>query len=367
MDSLLVMRAPDYSGGGLVNLAAELEYRMRGDHLAPRLYPDLAATIPDAKTYVLVLFDGLGDLQLAHPEAAPLRRNRKAALDAAFSTQTTVNLATLATGTPPSVHGLVGYLLRFPDRVVNTIWWFDLAGQPVDIDFRTFLPAPNLPERLAAEGIETFVIQPTGYEGSPLSDVLFRTGTAVPYHDVDDAVPFALEAAAKPDRFVFLYLPHVDAAAHAEGQESQSYTKMMQFVAGCWKQLAANLPEHAVAIGTADHGHVDIPPEGNIRLDPPDGVILHGDSRCVWVAGDVDAARNMAKGLPVTWVDRSEMSGWWGPEPVSPRAADRLPDAAMLAGDGVALLYPGDEMVLAGNHGGLSPQELRVPLLVAHP
>lgn len=361
------MRAPDYSGGGLVNLAAELEYRLRGEHLSPRLYPDLAATIPDASTYVFVLFDGLGDLQLSHPNAGPLRKDRKAALDAAFSTQTTVNLATLATATPPSVHGLVGYLLRFPDRVVNTIWWFDLAGRPVEIDYRAFLPAPNLPERLATERIETFVIQPTGYEGSPLSDVLFRTGTAVPYQNMEDAVPYALEAASQRDRFVFLYLPHVDAAAHAEGQESDSYASMMEFVADCWASLTDNLPDHAVAIGTADHGHVDIPPEGNVHITPPEGVILHGDSRCVWVAGDVEAARNMAADLPVRWVDRSEMTGWWGPEPISSPAADRLPQAAMLADDGIAILYPGDETVLVGNHGGLSPQELRVPLLVAQP
>lgn len=360
------MRAPDYTGGGLVNLAAELEFRMRGDHLSPRLYPELAASIPDASTYVFVLFDGLGDTQLAHPNAGPLRRDRVAALDAAFSTQTTVNLATLATGTPPSVHGLVGYLLRLNEhRVANTIWWFDLEGEPVEVDYRAFLPNPNLPERLQETGIETFVVQPFGYEGTPLSEVLFRTGHALPYGDPAEAVPLALDAASDPNRFVFLYLPHVDAAAHAEGQESQTYAEMMSLVSDSWQRLAANLPEHAAAIGTADHGHVDIPPEGNIRIDPPDGVVFHGDTRCVWVAGDIEAARRLAADLPVTWVERSEMAGWWGPEPVTGAAADRLPDACMLADDGIVLLYPGDDAVLVGNHGGLSEEELRVPLLVA--
>ncbi|MDF1596391.1 MAG: alkaline phosphatase family protein [Acidimicrobiia bacterium] len=361
------MRAPDYSGGGLVNLAAELEFRLRGEHLSPRLYSDLVATIPDASTYVLALFDGLGDLQLAHPAAAPLRRYRKAALDAAFSTQTTVNLATLATATPPSVHGLVAYLLRFPGRVVNTIWWFDLLGLPVETDYASFLPAPNLPERLAAAGIETVVIQPSGYEGSPLSEVLFRTGTAIAYSDDTNAIPLALEAAAQPGRFVFLYFPHVDAAAHSEGQGSDSYAGMMDRIARYWAELAAGLPDHAVAVGTADHGHVDVPPEGRLHIDPPDGLILHGDSRCVWVAGDRAAARRMAADLPVRWVDRSEMSGWWGPEPVSPTAAGRLPDGALIAEDSIALHYPGSDAELVGYHGGLSPQELRVPLLVAHP
>lgn len=366
-DSLQGMRAPDYSGGGLVNLAAELEFRLRGDNLAPRLYPDLAATIPDAATYVVTLFDGLGDLQLSHPNAAELRRYRKAALDAAFSTQTTVNLATLATATPPSVHGLVAYLLRMSDRVVNTIWWFDLDGSPVNTDFTAFLPGPNLPERLAGDGIETFVIQPDGYQGSPLSEVLFRTGTALSYQNDEEAIPLALEAASEPGRFVFLYLPHVDAAGHAEGQDSDSYSAMMKLVAAGWAELAAALPDHAVAIGTADHGHVDVPPEGKLHLTPPEGVILHGDSRCVWVAGDLETARRMAADLPVKWVDRTEMTGWWGPEPVTGPAAARLPGAAMLAEHEVALHYPGNDVELVGYHGGITPQELHVPLLVAQP
>ena len=361
------MQGPDYSGGGLVNLAAELEFRLRGKYLSPRLYPDLAATIPDAETYVLVLFDGLGDLQLAHRAAAPLRRFRQAGLDAAFSTQTTVNLATLATATPPSVHGLVSYLLRFPDRVVNTIWWFDLEGRPVETDFARFLPAPNLPERLATAGMDTVVIQPAGYQGTPLSEVLFRTGTALPYEDDGDAVPLALEAAARPGRLVFLYFPHVDAAGHAEGQESDSYAEMMALVGRRWTELASGLPDNAVAVGTADHGHVDVQPEGKLHIEPAEGVILHGDSRCVWVAGDLAAARRMAEDLPVRWVDRSEMKGWWGPEPVTGLAADRLPAAVLLADDNVALHYPGNDVELVGYHGGVTPAELRVPLLVAHP
>ncbi len=358
------MRGPDYSGGGLVNLAAELEFRLRGDHVAPRLNPDLATLIPDASTYVLMLFDGLGDLQLGHPGAGALRMGRVAALDAAFSTQTTVNLATLATATPPSVHGLVSYLLRCNGDVVNTIWWFDTAGNPVHTDYRSFLPHPNLPERLAAAGVDTFVVQPAGYDGSPLSEVLFRTGIALPYSDETDAVALTQEVAAGSDRLVFLYLPHVDAAAHAEGQASSLYAEMIDLAGRCWADLVTGLPEHAAAVGTADHGHVDVLPEGRLHLEPPPGVVLHGDSRCVWVAGDVNSARVLARELPVRWIDRSEMEGWWGPEPVGDLAAGRLPAAAMLADEGIALHYPGNDDELVGYHGGVTPQELRVPLLV---
>ena len=62
-------RAPDYGGGSLVNLMAELEVRLNGTPLLPQLHAGLAQNIPEGDTYVLVLFDGLGAAQLAHPDA----------------------------------------------------------------------------------------------------------------------------------------------------------------------------------------------------------------------------------------------------------------------------------------------------------
>ncbi|MEE9177297.1 MAG: hypothetical protein V3U46_02590 [Acidimicrobiia bacterium] len=71
------MRSPDYMGGGLVNLSAELEQRLGGGSASPGLTSELAAQIPNAETYVLVLFDGLGDLQIAsHAAAADLKEHR---------------------------------------------------------------------------------------------------------------------------------------------------------------------------------------------------------------------------------------------------------------------------------------------------
>ena len=50
---------PDYSGGSLSNLMAELEVRLAGTSLNPGLYEPLADQVPLAATYVLVLIDGL--------------------------------------------------------------------------------------------------------------------------------------------------------------------------------------------------------------------------------------------------------------------------------------------------------------------
>ncbi len=361
------MRAPDYHGGGLVNLIAELEHRLTGSAKAHRLRADLAARIPPASSYVFVLIDGLGDYQLDHPAAAPLAEHRVGAIDASFSTQTTVNTSTLATGTPPSQHGLIAYLLRIHGRVVNTIFWFDTEGRSVNIDYRTILPSPNLAERLSAGGAESIVVEPSGLVGSPLEQVLYRGATVLPAEDDAAGVRVALEKAAAPGRLVALYVPHVDAAAHTAGQRSDLYRDSLRDASRIWKSIAAGLPSSAVAVGAADHGHVDVEPEHSLRLPDLPRVTFYGDSRVVYVSGDTRAAARLTVDLPATWVSRSEMDGWWGPPPYHPELELRRPDGALVADEGFALLYPGSDGRLTGQHGGLTEAELRIPILVAAP
>lgn len=53
-----------------------------------------------------------------------------------------------------------------------------------------------------------------------------------------------------------------------------------------------------------------------------------------------------------------------GTGPVSPPAESRLPEGLIVADDHVALHYPGNQIHLVGYHGGLSEDELRIPLMV---
>ncbi|MCP4222511.1 MAG: hypothetical protein GY773_04120, partial [Actinomycetia bacterium] len=170
-----MIKPPDYGGGSLVNLMAELEARLGGSPLLPRLHQPLTDAVPEAPTYVVVLFDGLGQAQLDHP-AATLASDNVGRIDAPFPTTTTVSLATVATGLPPSQHGLLGYQLWMPEveQVVNTIKWSTLWGDALEIDTEAFLPGPNLWERLTAIGREPITVQPGHFAGSPLSKALYR-------------------------------------------------------------------------------------------------------------------------------------------------------------------------------------------------
>jgi len=359
------MRPPDYTGGGLVNVVAELERRLSGTAPSPGLRDDLAALIPSASSYVLVLFDGLGDHQLGHPNAGPMLASRRATVDASFPTTTTVSLATLATGLPPAGHGLLGYQLWLPEtgHVMATIKWTTLWGEAIEYDHDNFLPETTW-ERLVAAGAEPIALQPANFEDSTLTRVLYRGARFEGYHDMADAAAAAASLAEPAGRLVVLYLPQVDFAAHVAGQQSETYSEAMAVVAEVWERLGQQLPRDAVAVGIADHGHIDVPIQRRTFIPKADHehLTFAGDARVVFVHGDGAA---LAERLPATWIPRDEMEHWWGPGPRHPEFEARAPDGVLVVDPGHAVLHRFSDDRLVGQHGGLTPEELEVPLLVA--
>ncbi|MEN8114153.1 MAG: alkaline phosphatase family protein [Actinomycetota bacterium] len=357
---------PDYSGGSLVNLIAELETRLSGSSPSPRLHDDFAGLIPDAVTYVLFLFDGLGTLQLDHPAASSFNGSVRASLDSPFPATTTVSLATIATGLPPSQHGLLGYQLWLPDvdRVVNTIKWTTLWGEAVAYDTGGFLPKPNLWERLSAAGTEPITVQPGHFMGTPLSKALYRGCRYEPAFTVDESIEATLQLAAEPGRLILTYLPHVDFAAHVYGQNAHEYAVAVATVADAWQRVAAHLPDGAAMVGTADHGHIDFPKHHQIRIPKTAHTdrVFYGDGRAMFVLGE---GASLADDLPATWMPLDKVIEWWGPGPRHPSFDDRAPDGVLVADDGVLLLHRHSDDRMVGNHGGLTDAERLIPLLVA--
>jgi hypothetical protein len=362
-------KGPDYAGAGLLNLVAEIEVRLTGTSRSVGLSPSLAAVIPDGSSVILVLFDGLGDLQLDHHQAEQFRRARVGTLEAPFPTTTTVSMSTIATGTGPSTHGVIAHLAWIPElgRVVNTLKWVDLSGAAVDYPTGRLLPAPNLWERLRAAGNRVVTVQPAGFATTPLTAALYRGAEFIGAETPDEFVDRSLEAAAAERTLVFTYVPPVDFAAHVFGLASHQYSEAMATAARIWSGIADRLPDHAVMIGTADHGVPAIPETGKILIrntlyTPLD---FWGDPRAVMVRGSRRLIARLAAETGAEVVNPESFLPWLGPGPRHQDLDRRLPDAVLLAPAGKVILPPGFDKRLVGYHGGLSREEVAIPLLVA--
>ncbi len=364
-----VPRVPSYVGRGLVNLMAEIEHRLTDTALSPTLDSDLADSIPPASTYVLVLFDGLGANQLNHPNAPDLASAATGVLEAPFPATTTVSLATIATGLSPSQHGLIAYKMWMPDvgSVVNTIHMTTPIGEPIpDIDAPGLLPSPNLWERLSASGIEPVAVQPGNFASTPLTNALYRGARFEGYWNIDEIGKITRDIASIGERLVFVYVPDVDFAAHIAGQRSELYDQAMARANTIWAGLATMLPPDVCLIGTADHGHVDIDEESRhlVDVDDVDGGFVSEDGRVVFVHGDGSKLADRHGG---TWIPLEGGPGWWGPEPVHASFGERKPTGIVFLPEGTAVFNRESNRRLVGYHGGASPVDIEIPLLVRPP
>lgn len=265
-------------------------------------------------------------------------------------------------------HGVIGYTqwMATLGRVVNMMMWVDVSwGRRIDLDPVGFHPAPNLWERLNTAGVRTVVYQPHAVLDTPLSNMLYRGAERYGYSSVSEVHPSLLFDAGGRTLAV-VYTSRVDSAAHLAGQRSQSYSRALAETGGIWERFARTLPSDTVLVRSADHGHCDIHPDGKIYLDRDltDGMRCWGDGRVLMFLGPLRRARRIARLTGARLVDTKQLQQWLGQGPPHP-ALPELPNAALLAPEGTVILPHYMPSHQVGHHGGITPQELRIPLLVA--
>jgi predicted AlkP superfamily pyrophosphatase or phosphodiesterase len=355
---------PDYRGACIANVVPTI---LAPPDARPSWFPEPAW---GAGQVVLLALDGLGWDQLQErPGLAPTLESMTGGpvLTVAPSTTATA-LSSLALGSPPGEHGVVGYRINVRGDVLNILRW-----QTVDGDARTGIPPAVIQNRPAFLGSRPVVVTRTefagtGFTSAHLSDVRFR-GYRVPSTLVTE-VRNALRAG---ERFVYAYYDGVDKVAHEYGL-TDFYDAELRATDRLVADLAAVLPPGAALVVTSDHGQVQVG-EAVVTIDEEvlaEVELLSGEGRFRWLhartgrdAALLDAAQR-AHG-DRAWVRTRQQvidEGWFGPT-VSPSAAGRFGDVVLASRDRVAFEDPADTgpYRLQARHGSLTSAEMRVPLL----
>src|SRR5487761_1833947 len=364
---------PSYGEGTLADLASSLLGSL-GMYSEPN-----PLGLPETARICQLIVDGLGwELLRAHPAAAPFLSELAVtgrALTAGFPSTTVTSLASLGTGRPPGVHGMLGYQVAVPGtgRLLNGLRWDDR------VDPLTWQPEPTVYERAAAAGISAFRVSSGAFRHTGLT---LATARGADYRPADSMGALAAEAGAAlreaESALVTVFLGDLDATGHVFGSGSDAWYYQLGHVDRLAEQLASALPAGTLLYVTADHGMVDITPANKVDADAiadlRKGVaLLGGEPRARHVytepgaAGDVLAAWRDVLGERA-WVlprDEAIAEGWFGP--VKPAMAPRIGDVVAAAAGGTAIVATQTEpreSVLTGMHGSLTSAEQLVPLLV---
>ncbi len=347
----------------------------------------LRAMIGDAEHYLMVLVDGMGDRLLDElPPDSFLRSRRAAALRAVFPSTTAAALTTLATARWPGEHAVLG-------------WWMYLSGRDISLVTLPFAerttgvtldqyglraadvyPAPSVWHELSRD---TCAVLPEAIVSSVYSRYATGDATHVAYADMDDAIRIAASKAGSAGRpsLTYLYLPQLDTIMHEQGPYGADSQAMLRRIGELLAGLADAVRGKARLVVTADHGHIEIPPERRRLLAPDDPLselLLTrptGEPRVPFFHVRQGRQREFERRfesrfgddfllVPADDIDRMRL---FGPNPMSPAARARLGShIAMPLGACVFVTDPDAANAdHAGAHGGPLPDEMVPPLVLA--
>ncbi|GAA3746162.1 alkaline phosphatase family protein [Leifsonia bigeumensis] len=332
-----------------------------------------------------MLVDGLGAGSLGaragHARTLAGALSKESVIAAGFPTTTASNIATLTTGEPSGVHGLVGYTVLDPahDRIVN-----QLSGWDALLDPATWQRSRTVFERAADTGIGSVVVAPARYRDSGFTRAVLRGAAYRDGKSVADRFEAARQALDDLDRgIVYLYVPELDQVSHKHGWESAKWTAKLESVDAELTRFAGALTAREGLLLTADHGVLDVPPHAQVLFgeDPAlvDGIrFVAGEPRCLQLHFEPDASPALRAEVVDRWRraeggradvltrDEAIEQGWFGPR-VDPEVVPRIGDILVAARKAIAYYdtraKKQDGRAMVGQHGSRSAEESRVPLL----
>jgi type I phosphodiesterase/nucleotide pyrophosphatase len=398
---------PEYDGGGLVNVAATvLDVLGVRDDTDP---PPLRALEPSLRSgvrqVVLVLADGLGLGQLRALRATGdmpfvtsilerAERHERAQLIEAttiFPSTTAAAITTLHTARTPQEHGNLAYFIWLEEfaQVTQMLRWgpgVNRRGSYFDdrrIDPREYVKVPSVHARLRQRGGRSWVIEPELFRNEAMTRMhaaeaefagyYLPSSMSVRLRDLLEQRPWG-DAPA----YVYAYWAGIDAVAHVSGPQSADHaTEAALFDKALQRAVGSRPPGDTLIILTADHGHSFTDPDrlidliGDAQLRSLLRNPIAGEPRLAFLHTDqADRVKQLLeRRYPETFffLDRDEAiaAGLFGrgePDIAKQRIGEVL---AMLGGDRAASIVKVDGQTFRhrGSHGGMSPEEMRIPVL----
>lgn len=326
----------------------------------------------------VILVDGLGAHNLAaNAGHAPfLAQASMSKIGTVFPSTTAAAITSFATGQMPGVHGVVGYQVfdRKVQAPVNLLT--GLNAQTVG----QWQRSATVSELAKAQGVSVYSVGPGEYSKSGFTSATMPEAEFVAGKTLADRFSAASKLlSAGKSKLVYLYVPELDQRAHAYGTASTQWRDMLEELNEELKRFVQHLPRNSGALLTADHGIVDVDHAQHVYLDEyPDAipglVSVGGDPRVLYLYFEPGKTPEDRKELLQTALKEratvftsSEVcaAGYFGD--ISHESRATLPDLMLFARPRSALYHRGfakpKSLQMIGQHGGISPEELTVPLV----
>ncbi len=389
---------PRYDAGGFAHLPAAIQALFNGGKPFPQFQGDY-------DNLILGFIDGFGWRHFekfgSHPFLDRFTRSGSAVkLTSQFPSTTSGHTTCIHTGLNVGQSGIFEWNYYEPllDAIIVPLL-FSFSGtaerdqlKATGIDPKRLYPTSTLYQKLKAQGVTSTIFQHREYTPSTYSNLMFEGANPRGFKSLPETVvnlSLALNE-ARGKNYFFLYYDRIDSVSHDYGPDSiQVEAEVEMFLHVMEKQLISSplAKGRTLFLLTADHGQSEIDPATTIYLNQAfpgfekfirtnrKGELLVPGGSCrdlfLYIQDEkLDEAQSLlAKGLEgkadVVKTDDLLAQGYFGPE-ISETLRAHLGNLVVLAyrHESVWWYEKGKfEQKYYGHHGGLTPQEMEIPLL----
>lgn len=385
------MPLPDYQGNSLVNLMSSLGQAM-GKQIND--YPVLTSLLPDeisqSSNIVLLVIDGMGYEYLINSgKDSVFRRHLKSRITSVFPSTTASAITTFMTGQAPQQHGLTGWhtylkelgcvtaVLPFRPRVGCS--GFD--SNSIDVHrLYGHTPMFDLIDRPAYVVAPEWIIHSEYNVAHSGSALLHGYNTLSQcFQNIEDIVKGSGQS-----KYIYAYWPDFDGYSHEFGCNSARVNTHFAELDEAFGALLNGLAgTNTTVLVTADHGFIDTDASRVIQLsDHPvmqASLVLPlcGEPRTAYCYVHPDKQRQFTDYVESEFADYAELKpskmlvdeGYFGRGEVHPQLYDRIGHYTLLMKGNYVLkdiLLGEAPFAHIGVHGGISTQEMYVPLIMAN-
>ncbi len=398
---------PKYDGGSVLNLPPTI-CRLFGvptigsaGPLASPVYDQLENLATDMRRIILILMDALALHRLRNwieQGTAPLwarlvDAGMLAPLTSVVPSTTSTVLPTLWSGLSPAEHGMVGYELWLKEYgvVANMITHspFQVPGklEQAGFDPLTALPGTTLGHQLGKHGVRTYAFQHYTIANSGLSRMFLKDSVVQPFGSSAELMTnlrLLMEDSKDEKQFIGLYWSQVDHLSHIYGPDDERPALDFEdFSHSLEKFLLEKLRPskwgETLLLLAADHGQIYTPKDPHYDLRNHESLTRRlaikptGENRLIFFnirPGQVGAVREY---IEKTFMGQFVLldpgyamaNGLFGPGELHPRLADRTGDLIAIPRDGAYMWWGNTESPIVGRHGGMTAEEMLVPLVAA--
>lgn len=383
------MPLPDYQGGSLVNLMSSLRLAL-GDKTS--LYPPLRKLDPSglrgSRNLVLMVIDGLGYEYLTRAgRDTTLNHYLRARITSVFPSTTSTAITTFLTGVAPQQHALTGWHIYFEElgSIMAVLPFRPRQGGPIpraaSLDTSPlfdYMPVFNRIRR------RSYAIVPARIIDSRFNAAYCTAASKRPYTTLEKFFKTVTRVVREDDegKYIYAYYPELDRLTHDHGLSSPEVSShLLELDAAFGRFLNHIEGSHTTVIVTADHGFIDSPMDRHIELEDHPLLAetllrpLCGESRITYCyvrpekRGQFERYVHTELAAQVTLFPSEELieQGYFGLGLCHPRLKQRIGDYTLVLRDNYVIKdwLPGEKRYRhIGVHGGLSAEEMHVPLIV---